>query len=516
MGNGKGPARRAATRAAAALSLGALVTLCPGRAATAEPTGGEAGGRPALFLGNEALPPMNYLKNGVPTGIVVDLVKALAKHMHRPVEIRLMNWGEAQQFVAEGRADALQQINASPERLKLYDFSDPLLVSEFTIFTAGDRVGISSLIDLRGLRVGVEKKGLPILLLRRDPEILVQVVPDFARGFRLLTTGALDAVVADRWVGSYVLAENNIRGVKLVDPPVSESASAIAVKKGDAALLADINGGLAAIRRNGTYDKILDAWRSKEVVFQTREHLVHQAWLLAAISGALVLALAGVVTLTREIRRRKRVEASLQASEDKYRSLFNQSVEGIYLHDLDGRLLDVNRAACRQVGYAREELLALTLFDLALTPGEPNSPSREALLARWKGWQHEQTYTFEGELRRHDGTRLPVALSAGVIRYGQSEVVLAIVQDISARRQAERDMQRVISELRNSLAEIKTLRGIVPICAHCKKIRDDKGFWSQVETYVTEHTEAQFSHGICPQCVEVLYPGVAAKGGAQP
>ncbi len=68
-----------------------------------------------------------------------------------------------------------------------------------------------------------------------------------------------------------------------------------------------------------------------------------------------------------------------------------------------------------------------------------------------------------------------------------------------------------IVELRRALAEIKTLRGIVPICAGCKKIRDDEGFWQQVEVYVREHTEAEFSHGLCPECMKKLYPDIVGE-----
>ena len=63
-----------------------------------------------------------------------------------------------------------------------------------------------------------------------------------------------------------------------------------------------------------------------------------------------------------------------------------------------------------------------------------------------------------------------------------------------------------IKELHQALDQVKTLRGIVPICASCKKIRDDKGYWNQVEVYVRNHTEAEFSHGICPDCMKRLYP----------
>jgi len=68
-----------------------------------------------------------------------------------------------------------------------------------------------------------------------------------------------------------------------------------------------------------------------------------------------------------------------------------------------------------------------------------------------------------------------------------------------------------IGELQRALAEIKTLRGIVPICASCKKIRDDAGFWQQVEVYVRDHSEAEFSHGICPECMKKLYPEFVDK-----
>lgn len=64
-----------------------------------------------------------------------------------------------------------------------------------------------------------------------------------------------------------------------------------------------------------------------------------------------------------------------------------------------------------------------------------------------------------------------------------------------------------VEALRQALEQIKTLRGILPICANCKKIRDDQGYWNQVEVYVRDHTEAEFSHGICPECIKKLYPG---------
>lgn len=65
---------------------------------------------------------------------------------------------------------------------------------------------------------------------------------------------------------------------------------------------------------------------------------------------------------------------------------------------------------------------------------------------------------------------------------------------------------RLITELREAMANIQTLKGYLPICASCKKIRDDRGYWNQIETYIRDHSEAEFSHGICPDCAKKLYP----------
>ena len=78
--------------------------------------------------------------------------------------------------------------------------------------------------------------------------------------------------------------------------------------------------------------------------------------------------------------------------------------------------------------------------------------------------------------------------------------------DITVRKQTEREREALISKLQQALSEVKTLSGLLPICAVCKKIRDDKGYWNQLEIYIRKHTGAQFSHGICPECAQKMYP----------
>ena len=83
-----------------------------------------------------------------------------------------------------------------------------------------------------------------------------------------------------------------------------------------------------------------------------------------------------------------------------------------------------------------------------------------------------------------------------------------VQQQLAELRQAEEVREKLIRELQNALAEIKTLRGILPICSSCKKIRDDEGYWHQVEVYIRDHSEVEFSYGICPECAKRLYPEI--------
>lgn len=79
-------------------------------------------------------------------------------------------------------------------------------------------------------------------------------------------------------------------------------------------------------------------------------------------------------------------------------------------------------------------------------------------------------------------------------------------QEIERRKVAEQERDKVIGELTHAISEIKTLQGLIPICSICKSIRDDQGYWNQIETYVSEHSEAVFSHSICPDCAKEHYP----------
>jgi len=79
-------------------------------------------------------------------------------------------------------------------------------------------------------------------------------------------------------------------------------------------------------------------------------------------------------------------------------------------------------------------------------------------------------------------------------------------RDITDRKKAEKQKESLLVNLQEALAKVKTLSGFLPICASCKKVRDDEGYWHQIESYIRDHSDAEFSHGICPTCARKLYP----------
>ncbi len=120
---------------------------------------------------------------------------------------------------------------------------------------------------------------------------------------------------------------------------------------------------------------------------------------------------------------------------------------------------------------------------------------------------------FEGYTLRKDG-KIVLTLENNVLIYNDQKEAVAsasILQDITENKQKERERENLIFELKEALKKVKTLSGMFPICSSCKKIRDDKGYWNQIESYVRDHSEAEFSHSLCPDCVKKLYPDIAEE-----
>jgi ABC-type amino acid transport substrate-binding protein len=142
-----------------------------------------------ILLGNEDLPPIVYNDNGTAKGVVVDIAQAIGEKIGYNIKVLTVNWEKAQQMVLKGEADGLLHINHSPEREVIYDFSNSLLKSEFSIFVHKDNRSIKYIDDLRGRIVGVEAGGYPCLLLQNYEDIILEKIINWKAAFKALHSG---------------------------------------------------------------------------------------------------------------------------------------------------------------------------------------------------------------------------------------------------------------------------------------------------------------------------------------
>ena len=177
------------------------------------------------------------------------------------------------------------------------------------------------------------------------------------------------------------------------------------------------------------------------------------------------------------LERERRIQEDLRESGKKYHTLFNQAVAGIYLHDLQGQMIDVNQEACSQSGYSREGLLDLAVFDLHPDKADTVNLPKEEILKQWNSWQPGERFAIETEHQRKDGTVFPVQVSTGVVQYGNQKLILAIVTDITERKQHERLLQA-----RYNLLEFATRHGLDEVLQHtldevCEVVDSPIGFY---------------------------------------
>jgi PAS domain S-box-containing protein len=210
-----------------------------------------------------------------------------------------------------------------------------------------------------------------------------------------------------------------------------------------------------------------------------------------------------LLTVVTDVTERRRSEVALRRSRESFQQLFEEAPIGMAILGSGIGLTRVNRALCEMLGYAKEELAGLS-FDRFVDPADLDV-HLDAAQEFFEG--ERSAFKVEARYLRRGGHTLWGSLTVERIddSTGQMLFVLVMLEDISERRRAAQERERMIDELKDALANVKTLRGLIPICAKCKKVRDDKGYWSQVEVYVRDRSEAEFSHGICPDCRKELY-----------
>lgn len=178
-------------------------------------------------------------------------------------------------------------------------------------------------------------------------------------------------------------------------------------------------------------------------------------------------------------------------------AFFAMSVDLFCFLDFRGYFQHLNPAWERTLGFTIGELMSRPFIEF-VHPEDRERTLQQNGDVRGGGRAHD----FENRYLTRDGSYRwllwnSTADSARGVIYG-------LARDITARKKAEEDRARLVTELESSLAEVKELRAILPICCYCRRIRDDEDYWHTVEAYISRHTNTRFSHGICPDCLSTV------------
>jgi PAS domain S-box-containing protein len=184
----------------------------------------------------------------------------------------------------------------------------------------------------------------------------------------------------------------------------------------------------------------------------------------------------------------------IAAPDDRF---FALSIDMLCIASFRGYFEKLNPSWERTLGFSCQELQSRPMFEF-VHPEDRQRTIEQNLLVRRGGL----ALGFENRYRCKDGSYRWLLWNSRADL--DRQLIYAVARDITARKQAEADRDRLVHELQAALAEVKELQTILPICMYCKNVRDDENYWQTVESYISKHTHTRFSHGICPTCAKTV------------
>jgi len=202
----------------------------------------------------------------------------------------------------------------------------------------------------------------------------------------------------------------------------------------------------------------------------------------------------------------RRVQVELEASRAKYFDLYDMAPVGYFTISEEGLILEANLAAATMLGVSRNAFVDKFLSSVVSREDQDIFYTHRKQLLETGTLQ-----PFEIRLVKKSCPAVWVSMEATMSHDADGALVSRVVMsDISGRKKADELLKEKADKLELARSKIKVLSSLLPICFHCKKIRDEQGYWNKLEAYISEHSNTEFSHGICDDCLNKFYPKEAA------
>ena len=472
-------------------------------------------------------------ETGRPQGFAVDTIEAIAELANLEIDYLVKDsWAEMFAAVKSGEADLIPNQGITDRRRQWFAFSRPVETFAVSIFTRIHENGIATLQDLAGKKTAVVKLNIGERLVKNEPAIQTQKYDHAEEALFGLLSGNVDALIFPEPVLWKIARDAGIDNrIKVVGKSLKEVRRGVSVSRENRLLLERIDRAVEKFVGSERYHRIYTRWYGRPEPYWTsgKVAVIFTVLLAAAVFLMGFWRYHSVMRLNRELQRNierlKTAEENLQAAHDSLERQVKQRTEQLAqsLGELealfDNTQVGIMMLKGGRIFYKGNQRLADILgYE---SPKEMQGLSMQALHLNEKRFEsfgrryyaklsNKKMLQIEYELKHKEGTPVWCTLSGKAldpaVPADLTKGVIWVVDDISKKKQGELEREKLLSELQKALQDVKQLSGLLPICSHCKKIRDDKGYWNQLETYIQAHSEAQFSHGICRECAARLYP----------
>ncbi|HOV99332.1 MAG TPA: two-component regulator propeller domain-containing protein [Bacteroidota bacterium] len=239
-----------------------------------------------------------------------------------------------------------------------------------------------------------------------------------------------------------------------------------------------------------------------------------KTWWFRTMIGTLVV-LIGYISIRQykreqELEEEKRMAEAVAEATTKERNLLRTLIDNlpdeIHIKDIYGRIVVCNKVLLERLGLKNEKDVIGKKNDELMEKefADRLSADEQRVFEKKESLYDIEDVSWSDQKRIISRTIVPLRNSDGDVTG-----IVIIERDITERKKNEKEREKLIAELQQSLADVKMLSGLIPICSNCKKIRNDQGYWIQLEAYIQSHSDTKFTHGICPECAAKLYPNIS-------